>query len=153
MSQVAIVCPNGVNTLTCVSEGGLAAGNKEVAISTNATTIGENELFTLICVDVVNYKYALQTAKGNIVTFVNEGGIGGPNSSASPLHTDAKWVRSWEKFTLEFQDSGKVAIKCPNGKNYLSAVNGGGVGGPNTTPIHTDAKWVNAWEAFTIKVL
>ncbi len=153
MSQIAIYCPNGVNTLTCVSQGGLPAGNKQVAIATDATTIGNYELFTLVCVDVVNSKYALQTANGNFVTFVGEGGIGGPNSADSPLHTDASWVRSWEKFTLEFQDSGKVAIKCPNGKNYLTAVNGGGVGGPNTTPIHTDATWVKAWEMITIKVL
>lgn len=151
--KVAIMCPNGINTLTCVNAGGLPTGNKEVAISTDATTIGKNELFTLVCVDIVNSKYALQTAKGNFITFVNSGGIGGPNSSASPLHTDAKWVGPWEKFTLEFQKNGKVAIKCPNGKNYLSAINGGGVGGPNTTPIHTDARWTNVWETITIKIL
>ncbi len=153
MSQVAFYCPNGVNTLTCVSEGGLPAGNSGVAISSDATSIGKNELFTLVCVDIANQKYALQTAKGNFVTFVNEGGIGGSNSAASPLHTDAKWVKAWEKFTLEFQTNGKVAIKCPNGVNYLSAVNGGGVGGPNTTPLHTDATWAKAWEMITIKVL
>lgn len=153
MYQVAIMCPNGINTLTCVNGGGLTAGKRGVAISTDATEIGENELFTLVCVDLKDAKYALQTADGNFVTFVNEGGIGGPNTSASPLHTDASWVKSWEKFTLEFQDNGKVAIKCPNGKNYLSAVKGGGIGGPNTTPIHTDATWAKEWETITFEII
>ena len=153
MSLVAIITPNGINRLTAVNGGGLAAG-KGVAISTNATSIGKNELFTLVCVDYENSKFALQTDKGNFVTFVKSGGIGGPNSSESPLHTDAKWDGPWEKFKLVFQKgNGKVAIQTPNGKNYLSVVNGGGVGGPNTTPIHTDATWAKSWEIFTFKLL
>lgn len=46
----------------------------------------------------------------------------------------------------------QVTIQTING-NYLTAVNGGGVGGPNTGPlsaaIHTDATSIGPWETFT----
>ncbi len=68
--KAAIYCPNGVNTLTCTNAGGLSAGNSQVSITTNATSVRANELFTLVCVDAANSKYALKTSKGNFVTFV-----------------------------------------------------------------------------------
>lgn len=56
-------------------------------------------MFTLVCIDVVTPKYAPQTAKGNFVIFVSEGGIRGSNST--PIHTDAKWARAGDIFTIK----------------------------------------------------
>jgi hypothetical protein len=34
--------------------------------------------------------------------------------------------------------------------HYVTAVNGGGVGGPNTVPIHTEATEIGPWETFIL---
>ncbi len=158
MSTYAIQTPNGTNYLTAVNGGGMGAA-ADVPIRTDATTIGPNELFRLVCADLEGNKFAIQTANGNFVTFVNKGGIGGPNSNESPLHTDATWVKEWEKFRLLPQGPGKnipgagswYAIQTPNGKNYLTAVKGGGWGeSANKYPVHTDAQWANSWEIATL---
>jgi hypothetical protein len=92
---------------------------------------------------------ALKTLNGNYLTMVNGGGLGGPNSGpgAVALHTDATRVGPWEVFQLEWIDADHFAIKTING-NYLTAVNGGGVGGPNSAscPVHTDATASGSWE-------
>ena len=98
---------------------------------------------------------ALKTVNGHTITVVNEGGLGGPNNGpgAVALHTDATTVGPWERFTVEWLDSEqrRFALKTVNG-NYVTAVNGGGIGGPNdaTSPIHTDATWVGPWEKLTM---
>ncbi len=54
----------------------------------------------------------------------------------------------WEKFQIEWLAPDQLAIKTPDGAHYLTAVNGGGIGGPNdaTCPVHTDATVVGPWE-------
>ena len=44
-----------------------------------------------------------------------------------------------------------TALKTSSG-NYVAAVNGGGVGGPNdqSSPIHTDATVIGPWEQLTL---
>lgn len=47
----------------------------------------------------------------------------------------------------------RVAIRTING-NYVTAVNGGGMGNPaNTDPVHTDQTQILAWERFELVVL
>jgi len=106
-------------------------------------------------------KFALQTASGtNYLTAVNGGGIGGPNDATCPVHTDANRAGSWEFFTLLVDDTvnpptAKIVpfLFLPfGGSHYLTAVNGGGVGGPNTQPVHTDATKVGPWEQFSLSL-
>ena len=97
--------------------------------------------------------FTLRTANGHYVTAVNGGGVGGPNDASSPVHTDASWVGPWEELTLNYDSTTKQAmIQTPNGC-YLTAVNGGGFGGPNNVPIHTDATAVGPWEKFTAEII
>jgi hypothetical protein len=104
------------------------------------------------------------TANGkNMLTAVNGGGLGGPDSGAGvvALHTDPTVAGPWETFKLILNPGSppigpgmKFALQTSSGANYVTAVNGGGVGGPNdaTCPVHTDATTAGAWEAFTLLV-
>lgn len=144
-----IKTPSGRHYLTAVEGGGMGEG-ANVPIRTNATAIGSNEIFRLIPVKRNEGKFALRTAKGNFVTFVDSGGIDGPNPDRSPLHTDATRALAWENFELIRQSHDKYAIKTPKGY-YLTAVDGGGWGeSENEYPVHTDATSRGAWETFTL---
>jgi hypothetical protein len=96
---------------------------------------------------------ALRTFDGHFLSVVNGGGLGGPNSGpgAVAIHSDASVVGPWERFYVEPIDATHFALKTVNG-NYVTAVNGGGVGGPNdaSSPIHTDAAWSSSWERLTL---
>jgi hypothetical protein len=96
---------------------------------------------------------AFKTSTGNFLTAVNGGGLGGPNqgSEAVALHTDAIAAAAWETFTVVQVGPQQIALRTVNG-NYITAVNGGGMGGPNdaTSPVHTDATTANTWETFTL---
>jgi hypothetical protein len=93
--------------------------------------------------------FALKTVNGNYLTAVNGGGQGGPNDASCTVHTDASWVGPWELLTLNYDAmTGNATIQTANGR-YLTAVNGGGIGGPNNVPFHTDATVVGPWEKFS----
>src|ERR1700733_8743691 len=96
------------------------------------------------------------TYKGNIycpdglhvLTAVNGGGLGDSSDDGVALFTNATTASTQETFKLILQaDSPAIgsgmrfALQTSDGKNYLTAINGGGVGGANdaTCPIHTDA--------------
>lgn len=63
-------------------------------------------------------------------------------------------VGPWEQFTLVTIDTNQktFALKANDG-NYVTAVNAGGIGGPNdvTSPIHTDATAIGGWETLTLE--
>jgi hypothetical protein len=148
------ISTSGGYYLTAVDGGGLGGPNNTgVALHSDARNRSTWETFRLIATDPKGGWHALQTSNGHYVTAVNGGGIGGPNNSTLPFHTDLPTAdgdhppSTWETFTLEYVDeqAGTVALKTETG-NYVTAVNGGGVGGPNTTPIHTDAVAVSDWE-------
>lgn len=146
---VAVKTING-NTLTIVNGGGLG-GTAPCALHTDAVTAGPWETFVLDWLDSTHF--TLRTANEHYVTAVNGGGVGGPNDASSPVHTDASWVGPWEELTLNYDSTSKQAtIQTPNGR-YLTAVNGGGFGGPNNVPIHTDATAVGPWEKFTAQII
>jgi hypothetical protein len=133
---------------TATNNGGLGAG-QNVAIRTDAQTVGQNEKFRLMLLDNTIGHFALQTRDGRYVTAVNNGGIGGPNNTTSPIHTDATAQGPWETMIFERQPDGLYAIKTSTGY-YWTATNGGGWGeGANRFPVHTDARNIGPWETFT----
>jgi hypothetical protein len=138
-----------------VNNGGLGGPNDASSIiHTDATEIGPWEKFTLVPLDTTNKRFALKTMTGNYLTAVNGGGLGGPNDASSIIHTDATEVGPWESLVLIEQPDGTYAIRTTSGY-YLTAVNGGGLGGPNdaSSIIHTDATQVGPWETFTFDSL
>lgn len=157
----SILAPNGSNMLTAVFGGGL--GPNSEPLNTNRTSANTWETFTLILQPGSppigpGMRFALRTSSGsNYLTAVNGGGVSGPNDASCPVHTNATSAGPWEMFTLVVNDAlnpPTVQIMPsgaqPNvGPYYLTAVNGGGVGGPNTQPVHTDATIIGPWEQFS----
>jgi hypothetical protein len=154
-----IYCSDGKHMLTAVDGGGLGGSNDAgVALHTDATKVSIWETFKLILQPGSppigpGMVFALQTSSGiNYLTAINEGGVGGPNNATCPIHTDQTTPGLWEKFSLIVDNTTNpptVTIQTPNGINYLTAVNGGGVNGGNSQPIHSDATSVGTWERFT----
>jgi hypothetical protein len=129
------------NYLTAVNGGGLGGstrGPAAVALHTDATAAGPWETYTIVWLNSTYTQFALQTSDGHYVTAVNGGGMGGPNDSSAPIHTDTKTIGNWETLTLNFLPNNQLTIKVPNGR-FLTAVNGGGMSGPAASPIQTDA--------------
>jgi hypothetical protein len=111
--------------------------------------------------------FVLITAKGNFVSAIGlgqaklGGGMGGftgiDPANAWPLHTDSPNPNDPNnQFAIQVLDvtfaptfvwvlgpiavQWTIAIVCPDGKHFVTAVNGGGITDvvPGTTPIHTD---------------
>lgn len=143
------------NFITAVNGGGLGGpnyGSNATALHTDATTPEAWETFSMVWVNQGGCEVALQTVYGNFVTAVNGGGMGGPNTAQAPIHTDATTVGTWEMFTIQIQQDGVHAfIQTPDHQHYITAVNGGGFGGPNNVPIHTDATQIGSWEQLVFK--
>ena len=149
----AVVTQNGY-LLRAVNGGGLGdpqSAPHGVALTTGATSAGPFETFTLIWVDEAKRKFALKTHDGHYVTAVKGGGIGGPDSAQSPLHTNSTDYGPWETFTITLlPDKTHATIQTPDGRHFLSAVNGGGVGGSNQAPLHTNSTQMGAGEVFQL---
>lgn len=88
----------------------------------------------------------IQTSDG-IHSFyaVNNGGLGGPpffpgQPGAAALNTNRTQAQAWEIFTLVQLANQRFRLQTSGG-DWVTAVNGGGIGGPNdnTSPIHTNA--------------
>lgn len=101
----------------------------------------------------------IRTANGkNMLTAVNGGGLG-PNNEVA-LNTNKTTAGGTETFNLILQPGSasvapgmNFALQTPSG-NYLTAVNGGGMGGANnaTCPVHTDQTNPGPWELFVMQV-
>lgn len=141
------------NYLTAVNGGGLGgpdSGPDAVALHTDAIVAAKLETFTVLWLDSAYTKFALQTIRGNYVSAVNGGGVGGANDSSAPIHTDATTIAEWERLRLNFLPDARVTINVPNGR-FLTAVNGGGMRSSSISPIvTTDAVRPRAWETFTL---
>jgi hypothetical protein len=100
----------------------------------------------------------------HFLTAVNGGGLGGPDSGPGlvALHTDATTPGPWEMFRIIILSGGpeffstntSFALQTVEG-NFVTAVDGGGIGGLNnaTCPIHTDATNFGEWETYLINVV
>lgn len=99
-------------------------------------------------------RVALRTANGHTVTVVNNGGL--DSDGKYSMSSNRTQIGPWETFTFVPIDANKktFALKTSNG-NYLTAVGGGGKGGPNdpTSSVHTDATWVGPWETLVFRQL
>jgi hypothetical protein len=99
---------------------------------------------------------AIQTATGNYLTAVNGGVLAGPGTALAALRTDATVAGPWQTFTVVWVDSAhtQFALQTSDG-HYVTAVGGGGMGGPNNNaaPVHTDAKTIGNWETLTLNFL
>ena len=159
---VALRTFNG-DFVTAIGGGG---GPKEpncnpgaVALHDDATRIGPWETFKLVSLHSSGgptHRYAFQTSNGkNYVTAVDGGGIGASSSGypGSEMLTNATRIGPAEAFRIipvGSATSKRVAIQTPDGKHYVSAVNGGGCGGPDDVPFHTNAQTIGPWEEFTL---
>ena len=143
---------NGGNYVTIVDGGGLGGPNNgpgAVALHTDAAAAGPWEQFQVVWVPGSNH-VALKTEDGHYVTAINGGGIGGPNDQTCPVHTDATAIQGWEQLVLDYDPNTQIGTLRTSDGHYLTAVNGGGFGGPNDVPIHTDATTVGPWETFSV---
>lgn len=100
---------------------------------------------------------AIRTPNGvNYLTVVNNGGLP-PIGRHVAIASYATSVGPNETFAYVRTGTAHLnfALQCPNGVNYVTAVNGGGMGGPNdgTCPIHTDAAQIGPWETLTLEWL
>jgi hypothetical protein len=119
-----------------------------------AQPLWSNQTQQCVAPDGLNLLYrnvSFQTSNGHFVTAANGGGLGEGGSS---LQTDRTIPQSWETFLLlvdRSQNPPHVAFLAQSG-NYVTANNGGGMGGPNTaaSPMHTDATIVNVDEKYNI---
>jgi hypothetical protein len=153
MIPVALKTLDG-HYLTVVNGGGLGgpnAGPTASALHTDATKVGPWETFEIVWTDATHF--GIRTSRGHYVTAVNGGGVGGPNNASSPVHTDASRCGPWERLLLNYDfSSGRATLQTPSGQ-FVTAVNGGGFGGPNNVPIHTDATVLGPWETFSLELL
>jgi hypothetical protein len=94
----------------------------------------------------------IKTVDGHFLTAVDGGGVGGPDSGpqSAAIHTDATSRGSWETFTCAISLPSTITFKTNDG-HFVTAVNGGNIGGPNANPfqLHTDATAAGQWEQFT----
>jgi len=104
------------------------------------------------------WNITIQTVNGYYLTAVNGGGVGGPPSGNCPavIYTNVSTPEPgpWETFTCIALGANQVAFQTATG-DYMTAVGGGGIGGPNADPyeIHTDVsptRWLGPWEQFQI---
>lgn len=149
---VAAIRTASGNYLTAVNGGrlgGPSTGPAAVALHTDSSVAGPWETFTVVWLNSTYTQFALRTSDGHFVTAVKGGGVGGPNDTSAPIHTDAKTIGIWERLTLNFLPNNQLTIKAPSDR-FLTAVDGGGIGGSNDSPIHTEAVKPAEWETFTL---
>jgi len=139
-------------------------GTKSVLLCLSSFAVMMSGLLTVVFISLPTQSFAqgcqagatctvtIKTTNGHFLTAVNGGGVGGPNtgSNSSAVHTDAKSIGSWETLTCAFSGP-NVTFQTQDG-HFITAVNGGGMGGANANPfqIHTDAAAAGAWGTFTL---
>jgi phosphatidylserine/phosphatidylglycerophosphate/cardiolipin synthase-like enzyme len=100
-----------------------------------------------------NAEIAIRTQTFNLLTVVNAGGLMGQQGVVA-FSTNSTSVGAFEKLKVVLID-GKLktfALQTANGR-YVTAVNGGGIGGPNdaTSTLHTDATGIGPWEKIVLE--
>lgn len=86
-------------------------------------------------------RYGIRTYRGNYLT-----AVGGGGRTTDVIHSDATWLRDWEKFKFNSLGFNWYSIQTISG-HYLTAVGGGG---RVTDVIHSDATVVGNWEKFKV---
>jgi hypothetical protein len=152
VGRFSIQTPDRQHYVTAVGGGGIQGPN---SLRTDATAVGNWETFTLV--NLGGGQYAIQTFNGNYLTAVFGGGVGNSVAGQFPafgkpdaIHTDARRPSGWERFALIDAGGGRYAIRTMNG-HYLTALNGGGIGGPGA--FESDANQIGELQQFTIQHL
>jgi len=168
-ANVSFQTANG-HFITAANGGGLGEGGS--SLQTDRTIPLSWETFLLLeDLSVFPPRVTLLTESGDYVTANNGGGIGGPNSVASPMHTDATAVGAWEKFniyptTCASPQQGNAQIQwmlaniflhpaecvyiATSSGDFVTALNGGGYGGGPSDPFRTNAASAQSWETFVM---
>lgn len=148
--QLAFITAKG-NYVGAINGGGIGAGSNtnNYPLVTNATTMGAYELFKFA--KLADGKYKVITANGNLWLATNGGGWG-EAANTYPIHTDAGRRGGWETFTIIKQRMGtfSAALRTYDGVNYLSALDGGGLGAGANVPITTISDTPDANGQFNI---
>jgi hypothetical protein len=100
---------------------------------------------------------AIRTYDGHYVSDVDGGGHEGqPDCGyrSVALHDNATGIGPAERFRVtRVPGTNRYALQTADGE-YLTAVNGGGMGGPNNargfSQLHTDAETIGPWERFIL---
>jgi hypothetical protein len=124
-------------------------GKTSHAFHTDATVANTWESFWVLKSGDLGsgYRYAIRPVGTgysivNFLTAINGGG----QATFGMTHFSGLFTNS--QFTLIRLDDGSYALRTPNGFNYVTAVNGGGLAhGDN---LHTDATQIRDWEKFKI---
>jgi len=139
--------------LTVEDRGRDGQGPKRIPLRVDSLKPGRFETFRLEVVDETHC--ALRTANGHYLTATNGGGVGGPNDATSPIHTDQTDSndnaalfrldvdRNSLRTTLQIEPSSRLAPR-----RYVTAVEGGGIHGPDNAAIRTDATERGPFETF-----
>jgi hypothetical protein len=140
--QCLIITRNGGH-LSAVNGGGIGSAESApvTALHTDATSPGALGIFTLVVLDKTHF--ALRTEDGRYVTATKGGGIGDTLSETGfhqPVVTDGTMSTTGSIFTMIPLNGKQVALLTSDGQHYVTAVNGGGVGGDSNAPIRTVAK-------------
>jgi hypothetical protein len=142
--------------LTALGGGGKTSN----AFHTDATVADTWEAFFVLKSGDLGsgYRYAIRPAgtggPGEYVFFLAAFGGGGrgtkqyDNGAGGPAMTHYNGQFADSQFTLIRLVDGSYALQTPNGINYVTAVNGGGIA--NGDNLHTDATQIQAWEKFKI---
>jgi hypothetical protein len=136
--------------LTARFGGGARHGG---SLDTWRTTVGRDEIFRCITTGETengNYIISFQTDRGFYLT-----AVGGGGRTSDVIHSDAKKILAWEKFSLVSINGnlGWTAIKTHSG-HYLTALGGGGgYGGYMVDVMHSNRTWIRDWEKFKIELL
>jgi hypothetical protein len=150
--------------LTALGGGGKDYPNP---FHTDATLVNAWERFRLVkCGDLGSeYQYTIVMGTDPFSPFLyaeSGGGLADANSGNLDTirldrteNTDNAWLEGWPKFELIRLGDGSYALQTSNGKNYVTALGGGGeveklnpADGSITKIFHTDATQVQAWERF-----
>jgi hypothetical protein len=153
-----ILTPSG-KCLSAVNGGGIGNANpkaKLTALNTDATSPGPTGVFKVV--QLKNSTFALQTSDGlHYVTAVRGGGIGdsltnGASVIHRPIVTDGALLSFNARFRFIPISKEHFALRTADGKHYITAVNGGGIGTDDEEPIHTSATTIGPNETFTLYV-
>jgi hypothetical protein len=130
------------NTFLTARDGG---GHSIDAVVTAATALGPNERFRLATMqpDFTT----IETPRGNYVSAVGGGGLGGGFPASQVLQTERTAIADDALFVLDGPGAGGGTTIRTFNQHFLTALGGGGKA---SNAFHTDATTASTWELFSV---
>ena len=147
LPQGAVMTANG-SFLSFVNDQN---DDKVASFSTNRTSVGDWERFTIETVDRDNHLFAIKTHSGNYVTAVDGGGQSGASGTDWAVRSDATSIGPAEALIIQMNEDGTYSFMTPQGY-YVTAVNKGGVD-KKGDPMRTNATKIGPTEIFSLQTL